>query len=75
MFDYAGSLLLCGVFSSCGKQRLLSSRGARTSHSLASFASAQALGIRASVVVSLGLYSCRRWSTGSIIVAQGLSRC
>ena len=32
IFGYAGSLLLCGLFSRCGKQGLLSSRGVGASH-------------------------------------------
>ena len=32
LFGCTGSLLLCGLFSSCGERRLLSSWGARASH-------------------------------------------
>ena len=68
----AGSSLLLGLFSTCGKKRLLSSCGAQTSHC---DGGAQARGhegfsseYMGSVVVAPGLQS-----TGSIVVAYGLS--
>ena len=63
------SLLLCRLFSSQGKQGLVSSCGAVASHcSCFSCCRAGALGLMGSVIVVLGVQS-----TGSIVVAQGLS--
>ena len=65
----AGSLLLRSLFSSCGKQGLLSSCSAQASRHGGFFhCRAQALG-------HAGLSSVLRgvWSTGSIVVAHGLS--
>ena len=58
-----GSSLLCGLFSNCGEQGLLSS------HVQASCCRAQALGVWASVASAPGL-----WSTGLVAVGYRL-RC
>ena len=68
-FGCAGSSLLCGFFPSCSEQGLLSSCGVWASHGCDfSCCGAQALGRWASVVVA-----CRLSSTGSVVVAHGLS--
>ena len=68
MFGCAESLLLLGLFSSCGEQGLLSSCGAHSSHcNCFSCYRAQALKRVGSVVVAPELHS-----TGSIAVAHGL---
>ena len=64
-----GSLLLCGLFPSCGEWELLRSCGAWASHRGGfSWCGAQALGHQASVVANPGL-----WNTGSTVVGQGPS--
>ena len=82
-----GATLCCGAqtshcrgFSCCGAQtshcRGFSCCGAQTSHCRGfSCCGAQALGARASAVVARGLSSCgsRAQSTGSVVVAHGLS--
>ena len=56
IFGCAGSLLLCGLFSSCGEQGLLSSCSTRASHcSGFSCCGAQALQCAGSVTVAHGL--------------------
>ena len=63
LFGCAKSLLLLGHFSSCGKQGLLSSCGARASHrSGFSCCRAWAQGVWASVVAAPGLSSCSSWA-------------
>ena len=57
IFGCAGSLLLCGLFSSCSEQGLVSSCGARASH-CSGFSCHGAQDSRISVVVGLGLSSC-----------------
>ena len=67
-FGCAGSLLLRGLFSSCGKWGLLFSCSAQASHcSGFSCCRAWALRARASVGVAPGL-----WSTGSVVWHTGL---
>ena len=68
-FGCAGSSLLCGFSPSCSEQGLLSGCAVRASHGCDfSCCGAQALGKRPSVVVACGLQS-----TGSVVVANGLS--
>ena len=64
-FGCAGPALLRGLFSSCGEQGLLSSRGAKASHcpDLSRWG-APALGLRASVLAAPGF-----WGAGSAGVA------
>ena len=59
IFGCTGSLLLCGLFSRCSEQGLVSSRGVRASRcSGFSCCRAQALGAWASVTAASGLSSC-----------------
>ena len=69
LFGCAGSLYLHRLFSSCGKRGLLSSCGAQASH-CNGFSCRGAQSLECS-----GFSSCssRVWSTGSVIVAHGLS--
>ena len=68
-FACAGSLLLHGLFSSCDKQDIFFSYSAWAFHrSGFSCYGAQTLGRVGAIVATA-----RLWSTGSIIVAQGLS--
>ena len=65
----AGSLLLSRLFSSCGKQGLLSSGGVQASFSLRClFAKHGLQGMQASVVAVPGLQS-----IGSVVVVRGLN--
>ena len=67
MFSCAGSLLLCGLVSSCGKQGLLSSSGVRVSHSDGfSVAEHMHQSARASVVA---------WVCGSQALENRLNSC
>ena len=69
VFGCAGSLLLRGLFSSCGKEGLLSSCGDWFSHcSGFSCCRAQSVGCAGSVVAAP-----RPSSTGSVAVAHGLA--
>ena len=75
-FGCVGSSLLCGLFSSCAKQGLLSSCREQASDRGGFFCCGRALGLK-------GFSSCSTWhsivvaprlqSTGSIAVARGLS--
>ena len=75
IFGRAGSLLLHGLFSSCSKQRLLSSCGGQASHGSGfSCCGAWALGTLTWVVAAYGLRSCGcwLWSRGSAVAALRL---
>ena len=68
--------MLCGLFSGCGKQRVLSSCGEQASHCGGfSYCGAQALGTRTSLVTAQGLSSCGSWALENRLssVAHGLS--
>ena len=63
-FGCAGSSLLCKLFSSCGKQRLLSVLSAWASHGS---------GLYCCGAGARGCVGFSHWSVGSVAVAQGLS--
>ena len=65
LFGCAGSLLLRGLFSSCGEQELLSSYSAWLLMVVASLAKHRLQGVQASVVAAPGLQN-----TGSVDMAQ-----
>ena len=70
MSGCAGTSLLLGLFSSCGKQELLSSCNARVLIEAASHCRAQVLDTRASVTGACGLCSC-----GSPALENRLNSC
>ena len=63
IFGRTGSLLLCGLFSSCSKRGLLSSCGAQASH-CGSFYSCQAQ--------ALGCLGFTLWPVDSVVAVYGL---
>ena len=75
-FGGAGSLLLHGLFSSCGKWGLLFVAGSGLLVAVASLVEYGLQRAWASVVVAHGLGSCASWTpgTGSVVLAHGL-RC